>query len=217
MKLTYKENAKKLFLFLIITYAIIFSIKIIFFNDNFFSIVKGILKGSIEKFPNNPAYLYDYFIYMSMAFTFLPLPTIPTVILVGKTFLPFHVALIGALATTLANLNDYCIVSTLFLSKQIQKVHNSNFYQFLIKYFDKSPFIILTIGSFLPISIDIIRLLAISHQYPILKFSLANFLGRFPRYFLLAFFGYALQIPNIWILVILVLFLVISFSLKKLT
>jgi ribonucleoside-triphosphate reductase len=133
----------------------------------------------------------------------------------GKTFMPLQVALIGAVGTTLANLNDYCIVSTIFISKKVQKIQTTKFYNFLIRNFDKYPFLIVTIGTFVPIPIDFVRLLAISHHYPVAKYSLANFVGRFPRYFLLAMFGYAFQISNKAILLIFAIFLLLSYLLKR--
>lgn len=216
MQNIYKRNVKKLFVLLLCIYASLFIIKILFIEDDFFAIAKKIIRGTMDKLPDRASFLYDYFLYMSLAFTFLPLPTIPTVILMGKTFSPVNVALIGAVATTLANLNDYLIVSTIFISKKVQKIHQLPFYKFLIKNFEKHPFLIISLGSFIPISIDVIRLLAISHQYPISKFSLANFIGRFPRYFLLAFLGYSFQISNVWILIIFIIFLLVSFFFQKL-
>ena len=213
----YKKSAFTLFKFLIITYALLFSIKFFILKDNPFPLIKAILKGKLAKLPSEGIFLYDYFLYMSLACTFFPIPTLPVVIFMGKSFIPFYVALIGAVATTLANLNDYCIVSTIFISKKVQQVHNTKFYNFLIKYFQKSPFIIVAIGSFLPLSIDFIRLLAISHQYPIAKFSLANFCGRFIRYFILAMFGYSFQISNKVILIIFAFFFLLTLALKKWT
>lgn len=215
MQEIYKQNIKKLLIFLLCLYASLFIIKIFFIKDDFLSIANKIVRDRVDKFPKRNSFLYDYFLYMSLAFTFLPLPTIPTVILMGKTFSPMNVALIGAVATTLANLNDYLIVSTMFLSQKVQKIHQSSFYKFLIKNFERHSFLIISFGSFIPISIDVIRLLAISNQYPILKFSLANFVGRFPRYFLLAFLGYSFQISNIWILIIFIIFLIVSFFIQK--
>jgi len=210
----YKKNAIFLLKFLILIYAFIFSIKYFILKDNPLPLIKEIVRGNLDKLPYKPILLYDYFLYMTLAFTFLPLPTIPMVILMGKTFSPLYVSIIGALATTLANLNDYCIVSSFFISKKIQKIHYTKLYKFLSYYFNKFPFIILTIGSFIPISIDFIRLLAIANQYPILKFCLANFLGRLPRYLILAALGFAFQLSNKGILFFFIIILLITLFIK---
>ncbi|HJZ13086.1 MAG TPA: hypothetical protein VJ521_13100, partial [Acidobacteriota bacterium] len=58
----------------------------------------------------------------------------------------------------------------------------------------------LSVATFLPIPIDVVRLLAISRAYPFVKYVLATFTGRFPRYLILAYLGRELPAKYILIL-----------------
>src|SRR5262249_55595888 len=143
---------------------------------------------------------YDYFLYMCLACQFFPIPTIPPIAFTAKAFNPALVALAGGVGTSIANLNDYAIVGWLFRSKRIKKVRDFSAYQRLLRFFDRYAFATLTVATFLPIPIDVIRMLAISRAYPIWKYMLATFSGRFPRYLILAYLGK--ELPVKWILIL---------------
>ena len=71
-----------------------------------------------------------------------------------------------------------------------------------LEWFARAPFATLTVASFLPIPIDVIRILAVSADYPRTRYALATFAGRLPRYLLLAYLGYELQLSNRAILIV---------------
>jgi len=137
-----------------------------------------------------------YLLYMSVAFTFLPLPTVWIVLWAAREVEPFSVALIGTIGTCIANLHDYYIIHYLFKVNRIKKAKNTRFYRSAIEWFHRAPFATLTAASFLPIPIDVVRILAVSTDYPRRWYLLATFAGRFPRYLLLAFLGYELKLSN---------------------
>lgn len=144
-----------------------------------------------------------YTAYMSMAFTFCPLPTIWIVLWAAREFNPWAVAFLGALATCVAYLNDYYIFNWLHKFSRVRKIRGTKLYKSTVKWFGKAPFITLTVASFLPIPVDLIRLLSISSQYKRRFYVLACFLGRFPRYAILAIVGHELKLSNKWLLIIL--------------
>jgi membrane protein YqaA with SNARE-associated domain len=135
-------------------------------------------------------------IYTSVACTFLPLPTAWIVLWAARETDPLSVALIAAAGTCMANLHDYYILNYLFGIDRIGKVRKKGFYLSAVKWFERAPFLTLTIASFVPIPIDIVRILAVSTGYSRLKYTLATFAGRFPRYILLAWLGYELKLSN---------------------
>jgi membrane protein YqaA with SNARE-associated domain len=137
-----------------------------------------------------------YLLYMSVAFTFLPLPTAWIVLWAAREVEPFSVALIGTVGTVIANLHDYYIIHYLFRVERIKKAKNTRFYRKSVEWFRRAPFATLSIASFLPIPIDAVRILAVSTDYPRRRYALATFAGRFPRYLLLAYLGYELQLSN---------------------
>jgi membrane protein YqaA with SNARE-associated domain len=137
-----------------------------------------------------------YLLYMSVAFTFLPLPTAWIVLWAAREVEPLSVALIGTIGTCIANLHDYYIIHYLFKVNKIKKAKQTRFYRSAVKWFNRAPFATLTVASFLPIPVDVVRILAVSTDYPRRRYVLATFAGRFPRYLLLAYLGYELKLSN---------------------
>lgn len=137
-----------------------------------------------------------YLLYMSVAFTFFPLPTAWIVLWAAREVEPFSVALIGTFGTCIANLHDYYIIHYLFRVEKIKKAKQTRFYKKSVEWFGRAPFATLTVASFLPIPIDVVRILAVSADYPRTRYALATFTGRLPRYLLLAYLGYELQLSN---------------------
>lgn len=135
-------------------------------------------------------------LYTSVACTFLPLPTAWIILWAARETDPLSVALIAAAGTCMANLHDYYILNYLFGLDRIGKLKDKGFYLSAVKWFERAPFLTLTIASFVPIPIDIVRILAVSTGYSRVKYTLATFAGRFPRYLLLAWLGYELKLSN---------------------
>jgi membrane protein YqaA with SNARE-associated domain len=135
-------------------------------------------------------------LYTSVACTFLPLPTAWIVLWVARETDPLGVALIATAGTCIANLHDYYILNYLFSLDRIGKVKKTRFYLKAVKWFERAPLMTLAIASFVPIPIDVVRILAVSTGYSRLRYTLATFAGRFPRYLLLAYLGYELKLSN---------------------
>ena len=159
------------------------------------------------------AVLVGFVAYMSLACSFCPLPTAWIVLWAVKEFPhPVIVAAIGALGTTIANMNDYYLLTFFFKYDALAKVRKKKYYHRAVAWFDKYPFLILTAAAFLPIPIDFVRLLAISRRYNRALFALASFLGRFPRYLVFTFVGYSLNLGNSAILAVLFVTVAIGIS-----
>ena len=112
------------------------------------------------------------------------------------------VAVLGGLATTIANLNEYHIFTFLLRYKHVSKVRQTRLYNWAAKWYTKEPFLLLVSFCFIPIPVDVVRWLAISHRYPRRKFFAANILGRGSRYALMAVFSDAMGLGLWTILVI---------------
>ncbi|MCD6377431.1 MAG: VTT domain-containing protein [Planctomycetes bacterium] len=139
--------------------------------------------------------LLIFAIYMSISSTFIPLPTgvmvsavalrdfAPAATLIGTVVI---VASIGAAATTMANLNDFHIFTWMIRHKRIAKVHSTKLYSRALEWFSRRPFTLLMIFNILPVPIDVVRMLSASHRYPLKRFIVANFIGRWIRYAIIA-------------------------------
>lgn len=191
---------KRVVLFLIFFYITIVAVRLIFLEGpSFLASLKNIGKPGFQ-IPSSPTVLYGYFIYMCVACQFFPIPTLPPIAFTAKIFHPVLVAFIGAIGTCVANLNDYVILGWLFRHKKVKKIRDISTYRKLLSFFDRYAFITLSAASFLPIPVDVIRLLAISRAYSFPKYVAAAFVGRFPRYLIIAYVGK--ELPTKYILVI---------------
>jgi uncharacterized membrane protein YdjX (TVP38/TMEM64 family) len=135
-------------------------------------------------------------LYTSLANTFVPLPVNPFIILLGKTHEPLFVALIAALGTMIANLNEYFFLGYLSGRRTAGRIKATKFYERIESGYRKNPFTLLVFTNLLPIPIDPVRWLSISSGYPVHRYAAATFLGRLPRYFLLAQLGETFQLSN---------------------
>jgi membrane protein YqaA with SNARE-associated domain len=131
------------------------------------------------------------FAYMSLACTFCPWPTAWLIMAASGTYAipPLLVATVATVGTCVANLHDYYVVTFLYRYQPVRRIRKTRLYERAAKWFDRAPFVTLTAASFLPIPIDVVRLLAISQGYPRGWFTLASAVGRWPRYFALAYFA----------------------------
>ena len=144
-----------------------------------------------------------FFVYMALACTFMPLPTAAPVMYTATVWNPLLVTVLGTVGTGLANLHDYYVLTYLLRRRRIAVVRSKGWYARAEAWFWRAPFATLAAASFLPIPVDVVRLLAISSQYPRLKFALAGVLGRAPRYAMLAYLADRLDLSVQAILLVL--------------
>ncbi len=133
--------------------------------------------------------------YLSLCNLFLPLPTAWIILLAASPELMLFdspvwritvVALLGALATTIANLNEYHVLSFLLGARLGERIRRTRAYDWGLRWFNVSPFQTLTLIAFVPIPVDAVRWLAVLRRYDRARFALAYFLGRAGRYAVLA-------------------------------
>ena len=183
--------------------------------ENFQTAVAGI----------EPVYkLLAFGLYMSLCSTFLPMPTSW---IVAAVALPAHAVgadiwttillttVVGSAASVVANLNDYHIFTLMLRHRHIGKLRHTRTYRVAARWFGKGPFLLLIIFNFIPIPIDVVRLLATSYRYPRLLFVASNFIGRVLRYAVIAFVTYRLGNKG-WIAVVALLALALLLSLERL-
>jgi membrane protein YqaA with SNARE-associated domain len=144
-------------------------------------------------------------LYLTLCNTLLPLPTAWVILLVASDEVGLFeaawlrvvlVAGLGGLATMMANLNEYHLLSYLFHFGLARRIRRSRVYRWGVRWFDVSPFRTLTLIAFVPIPIDAVRWLAILRGYSRWRFGLAYLLGRLPRYALLAGLSVGLRLDT---------------------
>ena len=135
-------------------------------------------------------------VYLALCCTFLPLPTgwIPAALAAREVAIfpgslwatTLSIALVGAVASTIANLNEYHILTWMMRSRRIGKIRQARSYKAAVRWFHNAPLLAMLVFNILPIPIDVVRVLAATSRYPRLPFAAANFAGRFVRYGLIA-------------------------------
>jgi membrane protein YqaA with SNARE-associated domain len=164
-------------------------------------------------------------IYLSLACTFVPLNTGVVVAAVAMhqarlaPDLPstaLLVGLVGAAASTIANLNDYHVFSLLLRRRRVAAVRHTRIYRAAAAWFAREPFGILVVFNIVPIPVDVIRMLAVTYGYPRRPFAIANFAGRFVRYAAIAGLTYALGCDYGWLVVAAALAVAVAFAAARL-
>jgi membrane protein YqaA with SNARE-associated domain len=135
-------------------------------------------------------------LYLSLACTFLPLPTAWIVLWAAREAGPLPVALVATAGTCIANLHDWHLVRALWGHRRLAALRDGPGHARAVAWFRRAPFLALAGASFVPLPVDGVRLLAASAGYPRSAFVLASFAGRFPRYLLLAVLGHELAPSN---------------------
>ncbi len=156
------------------------------------------------------AVLAGLFGYMSMACTFCPLPTTWLMMWAaappashGLGIHPLVVATGGAVATAIANMHDYYLLTFLYRYRPVRRVRATGLYRRVAAWYNRAPFGTLAAASFLPIPVDFVRLLAISEGYSRWRFAIGSLVGRWPRYLLLAALADRFELGWQWIVGIL--------------
>jgi membrane protein YqaA with SNARE-associated domain len=135
--------------------------------------------------------LAAYAFYLSLCNTFFPAPTTWIVMLVASNELALIgppvlrivvVSLLGAVATAMANLNEYHVFTFLLRYGRIGRVRETRLYRWAADWFATSPFTIIMLFSFIPVPVDVVRWLAIAYRYARSRFFVAYVIGRSLRY-----------------------------------
>jgi membrane protein YqaA with SNARE-associated domain len=141
--------------------------------------------------------------YLSLCNGFLPLPTTWVILLLASEnvmvsqppFLRIAVlSVVGSVSTMVANLNEYHVLGYFFRARLGERIRRTRVYRWALRWFDLAPFQTLTLFAFIPIPVDAVRWLAILRRYSRPRYAAAYFIGRLPRYALLAGLSAALHL-----------------------
>jgi membrane protein YqaA with SNARE-associated domain len=138
-------------------------------------------------------------------------PHEPVFLYFSKFYSPLSVTFVAIVGTSLAEVLNYSVFKYVGDLQPVQNVHASKMVNKLIILFNKAPFAALLIAGFTPVPFYPFRFLVVLARYPLLKYILAIFLSRTPRFYLLALFGYTIKIPD-YLLPVIFIILTIPFS-----
>ena len=141
-----------------------------------------------------------FFYSFPSEFLIAPVPHEPIFFFFGKYYSPLLVAAIAVASTVLTEALNYSIFGFFADRSFFDKVHKSRMTRKMVDWFYKAPFITLLVVSITPVPFYPMRFLVVLARYPVWKYCLAVFISRAPRFWLLAWIGSAVQIPN-WLLI----------------
>ena len=150
--------------------------------------------------------------YCIPANSVVPIPHEPAILYFAKFYDPFWCALAGTIGSLIACYSDYAMVGAAMRHRALAKTRNSRLFQWSTKWMKRYPFLITVLFSFTPLPIAVVRILAPAVEYNVRRYMLAQIVGRFPRFYILAWIGHTVMIPT-WIIIALGIVLLAGFFL----
>ncbi|OQX84393.1 hypothetical protein B6D60_09460 [candidate division KSB1 bacterium 4484_87] len=129
-------------------------------------------------------------------------PHEPVYLYFSKFYAPITVTLVSVAGTVLTEWLNYSTFQFIVDLKSFSKVKKSGFVGKIIDIFQKAPFLAIWVAGFTPVPFYPFRFLVVLAKYSVWKYLLAVFTSRAPRFFLLALFGHAFKIPDLWLAIL---------------
>ena len=181
---------------------------LVFIIEISFILVLLILWFSSDSYQFSKSLWVLFFYSFPAEFLIAVVPHEPILLYFGKFYSPLTVALVAVSSTLLTEVLNYSTFKYVADLKAFEKVHRSKIMIRLIELFNKAPFVAIMIAGFTPVPFYPFRFMVVMAQYPIWKYILATFLSRTPRFFILAQVGHVIKIPDKWLVVLFIVFLI---------
>ena len=150
--------------------------------------------------------LFALFLYTISANSFIPFPHEPAVLYYGAVYAPLTVAVICGVATCISALIDYSVLGTAFTHRKAMEFkEESRLYKIAERYFNQTPFWTMVFAGFSPVPFYPFRVMGIASGYTRWKYVLSTFIGRTPRYYILAWVGNEYSIPGKYVILLFVI------------
>ena len=151
-----------------------------------------------------------FFYSFPSEFLIATVPHEPALLYFGKFYLPLTVALVAIPSTLLTEMLNYSTFKYVSDLKIFTKLRDKKAVQKMIQFFNKAPFLSLWVAGITPIPFYPLRFLVVLAKYPLPRYILAIFLSRFPRFIILAYIGYKIQIADYILIALFVILIVIA-------
>jgi membrane protein YqaA with SNARE-associated domain len=136
-------------------------------------------------------------------------PHEPILLYFGKYYPPLTVALIAVLGTIMTETLNYSVFKFVSDLSLFKKVHQKKAVAKIVDLFRRAPLAAIWVAGFTPVPFYPIRFLVVLSRYPVWKYILGVFLSRAPRFYILAYVGHQINIPD-YLLVLLFVVLIAS-------
>lgn len=143
---------------------------------------------------------------------FFPAAFEPVLLLFGKLYPPFLIAVLGATLSVLMEALNYRIYGWMAGMKRLDSLREKAVSGRLVKLFNRRPFLVVWIFAVLPAPDWGARILGVLSKFPARKYLLAFLLGRIPKFWFIAAVGNALPISKGTMLVVAIVITGISLA-----
>ena len=137
------------------------------------------------------------------------LPPEPALLFFSKYYSPLIVTAVAVAGALLVEFLNYSAFRYFADLRPSERISGSKWVRKLIDLFGRAPFAAMLVVGVLPVPFYPFRILAALCRYPVWKFLLAVLLSRVPRYYLVAWLGHALTVPNY---ILIIIFLALSLA-----
>ncbi len=136
------------------------------------------------------------------------LPLEPALLFVAKHHSPLAVTISTTLGCLIGGVLDYWLWGPLLNLRSVRGAYDGKrWYTTAARWFSAAPFAALFLAALTPVPFVVFKLFAIAAGYPLGRYLVALTLARIPRFYLLAWFGTAVPIPD-WVLAVAMVVLV---------
>ena len=150
--------------------------------------------------------LWVLFFYSFPAeFLIATVPHEPVLLYFGKFYLPLTVALVAIPSTLMTEMLNYSTFRYIMDLRIFSNLREKKIVRKIVRFFNKAPFLTIWVAGISPIPFYPVRFLVVLARYSLFKYVLAVFLSRFPRFVVLAYVGYKVQIPDYLLIVLFVI------------
>lgn len=135
------------------------------------------------------------------------MPHEPVVIWYGSHLGVWRTALVATAGTATASAVDHRLFGPWLGRVSRRPELTGGGFGWIRRWFLRAPFAVLALSGLTPLPALPFKVAALTERYPLAHYVAATVVGRFPRYVLLAWLGFALSLPNWVYLVLAILFL----------
>ena len=137
-------------------------------------------------------------------------PHEPVLLFFGKFYQPLTVAVVAVIGTVMTEAINYSVFKLVTDSNFFQKIRHRKMATKIVELFNRTPFVALLVAGLTPVPFYPFRFLVVLARYPLVKYLLAVFLSRTPRFFILALAGYMIKIPDYLLIVIFIVLISVA-------
>jgi len=142
----------------------------------------------------------------------LPAAYEPVLMLFGKLYPPWLIALTGATLSCIVEWINYRVYDWFSDLKRLEQLKQKATSGRFVALFRREPFFVVWTFAWSPLPDWAVRIMAVVADYSVFRYVLAFWLGRLPKFFLLAWLGQKLPLTALQLTVIAVAFVVAGYG-----